>query len=393
MEENEHRFSLVASFYGPGNMAAWLATIASVFVTWCLNAEYRQKDSFSADLLFALAIPGVSAGHVIYLMFFPGLEEHDTVRQLFSNPSPKIIQHAAAVEAALTVCETFSAFAVALAFISMLHAHWKRTVAVLVVGLFAFSVETIIFFHTRGTAVEDSNLSRPFLFNYYETMIPILMFLAFWIPAFTLVLCWLHGLAAGSHRHEKIHLDSVDDGGVPHNLKNLCNRIASEEVGRIRDTEVSDWAIHPLLFLNLISAFFVPLSFGATIFGASGAWGSTDFMSHIEWTGRLRFFFPRTATKISDLDQAVSICAGLITLAFSVREAHKSHERKEKDFRREMRQEMMEEMLKRQRHGFTQGMRLLMQIQEQLDRTQNEAEEQVLLDRRRRLITGVVNGF
>jgi ABC-type spermidine/putrescine transport system permease subunit II len=81
---SEH-FSLVASFYGPGNIISWLCTVASVFITWCLNRQYRRKDSISVDFIFALVVPGVAVGHVIYMMFFSGDAEHESVQQLFTS--------------------------------------------------------------------------------------------------------------------------------------------------------------------------------------------------------------------------------------------------------------------------------------------------------------------
>ncbi|EWG48736.1 hypothetical protein FVEG_08415 [Fusarium verticillioides 7600] len=132
------RFSLVASFYGPGNIASWLCMVVSVLTTWCLNTEYRRKDSISADLVVVLAVPGVAAGHAIYMLFF-GSSNHQSILHLFTSTDSEVVRHAAAAEAALDVCETFSAIAVLLVFVSMFFGHLKRTLAVVAVGLLAFS--------------------------------------------------------------------------------------------------------------------------------------------------------------------------------------------------------------------------------------------------------------
>src|SRR2546430_59810 len=101
--ESLDRFFLVSSFYGPGNIISWLCTLASVLITWCFNVEYRRQDTISTDFVFALAIPAVAAGHLIYLLFFvdDSLGEYETAteQQLFTSQLPAIIKRAAAIEA------------------------------------------------------------------------------------------------------------------------------------------------------------------------------------------------------------------------------------------------------------------------------------------------------
>jgi hypothetical protein len=153
------RFSLVESFYGPGHIISWLCILASIFITWCFNPEYRCKDNISTDFIFALAVPSVAAGHVIYMVFFSSPDRRVTIQQLFTSTEGEIVQRAAAAEAALNVCETFAAAAVWLVFISMLHVHLKRTLAVLIVGLLSFATEAVVFVQTRDLDVSASNLS------------------------------------------------------------------------------------------------------------------------------------------------------------------------------------------------------------------------------------------
>jgi hypothetical protein len=107
-DQVNNRFSLVASFYGPGNIISWLCTVASLLLTWCLHAQHRRKDTITTDFIFALAVPCVAAGHAISIIFFPapGGPRH-TIEQLFTSPDDDLIRRAAAAEAALNVCETF----------------------------------------------------------------------------------------------------------------------------------------------------------------------------------------------------------------------------------------------------------------------------------------------
>ncbi|KAK4236558.1 hypothetical protein C8A03DRAFT_35527 [Achaetomium macrosporum] len=178
------RTSIVSSFCGPGTVGSWLCILASVFVTWTLNLDGRRRDSITNDFIAALSMPAIAAGHVFYLLFSAQrsaeLGEYASLsqRDLFTNPLPLVARYAAAVEAPLNVCETFSAMALSLFVIAALRHHTRRAICVLIVGLSAFSTESITFAHTSGIAMSESNLARPFLFNFFEAMVLILAFLA-----------------------------------------------------------------------------------------------------------------------------------------------------------------------------------------------------------------------
>jgi hypothetical protein len=182
-EDSADRFSLVSSFYGPGTVGSWLCILASVFVTWTLNIKSRRCGSITNDFIAALSMPAVAAGHVFYLLFTAQrpvqLGEYSLPDQsdLFTNALPIVARYAASVEAPLNVCETFAAAALALIPIAGLARQTWRAVCVLVVGLLAFSTEAIIFAQTSGIAVSDSDLARPFLFNFYDLMPLMLAFL------------------------------------------------------------------------------------------------------------------------------------------------------------------------------------------------------------------------
>ena len=365
----DDRFSLVASFYGPGNVTSWLCTVTSVFVTWTLNIEYRRKDSISTDLIFALAIPGVAAGHVIYMLFFPGPGEHETIRQLFTSLEPGIVQRAAAAEAALNVCETFAAAAVALVFISMVHGHLKRTLAVLAAGLLAFSAEAIVFVQTTGSGVSVSNLSRPFLFNFFEIMVSILAFLGAWVSIFAMLIVWLRSRAIDQPESqiglEPAETTTASNSHAGGEEEAEAARAKHRQEGWERDAK---W----MKALTMASFFFVPAGYVCSFFGAYGAFGVTDFMSSLSWTARLPFFVPRSATGITELDQMVSVCTGIVALLFSLWHAFKSQKEEQET----------EERRTRQSEILANTICLLRQVQEQFDQAQDASERQLLLNRR-----------
>jgi len=185
----------------------------------------------------------------------------------------------------------------------MIRGHLKRTVAVLVVGLLSFSAEAIVFFQTGGSGVSESNLSRPFLFNLFVTMVSILPFLAVWLLAFAVLILWL--------RKRRIHRPKHDEQ-VSIGLAN-----AEREFGIADTTEenprrgYTSGEMIETRSLTYISVFFLPLALGTSALSGSGALGLTEFMAALGWKARLPFFVPRSATVITELDQMVSLCIGV----------------------------------------------------------------------------------
>ncbi|KAF5566598.1 hypothetical protein FNAPI_1058 [Fusarium napiforme] len=276
------RFSLVASFYGPGNIALWLCMVISVLTTWCLNAEYRRKDSISADLVAVLAVPGVAAGHAIYMLFFGGLN-YESIVHLFTSADSEVVKHAAAAEAALDVCETFSAIALLLVFVSMFYGHLRRTLAVVAVGLLAFSTETVVFTQRRGVSVPDTNLTRPFIFNFFVVMVSLVVFVAVWLTAFSCLIMWLR-LGVVEEPEEQIEMGSADielEIEVGAALRGQAmdvdsavrweNQQQSAMALQLAEEEARDEG--PMRYLTLLSIFFLPFSFFATLASTSTPFG------------------------------------------------------------------------------------------------------------------------
>lgn len=395
---SSERFSLVASFYGPGNIISWICTVASV-VTWCLNAQYRRKDRISADLIFALVVPGVAAGHVIYMMFFSSDAEHESVQQLFTSSDSQIVQHAAAAEAALNVCETFPAAAVLLVVISMSHGHMKRTLAVVIVGLLAFSTEAVVFVQTRGIRVSASNLTRPFLFNFFEAMASILIFLVVWISVFSIMILWLR-LRIVNNPEEQIQLGSADpqlEADVRTALRSQVVDMGSaamweNQLHAVEALQLAEAHIREGKAMAIFSIIFLPLQFLAALASMgspTGMFGSTIYMSSLSWAARLLLFVPKSATSITELDQMVSVCIGSTALLFILWEAFKSQKKENERARRENRQRAADHGRTWRQRELTCALRLLRRVNDQLDQTDDETERQVLLDRRNILMVNM----
>ncbi|KAL9572061.1 hypothetical protein ACKAV7_003778 [Fusarium commune] len=385
------RFSLVASFYGPGNIASWLCMVASVLNTWCLNAQYRRKDSISADLVVVLAVPGVAAGHAIYMLFF-GNANHESIQHLFTSADPEVVMHAAAAEAALDVCETFSAIAVLLVFVSMFFGHLKRTLVVVTVGLLAFSTEVVVFLQTRGVSVSDTNLTRPFLFNFFEVMVSLVVFVAVWLTVFSILIIWLR-LRIIMEPEEQIELESADtdlEMEVRAALRGQAMDIDSAV--RWENQQQSARALHfteaeardgdPMRYLTLISIFFVPLTFFTSLGTPLGVFGETSFIPSPNWGAAALFFVPRSTTNITELDQMVSLCVGIITLLFSLWEAFKSQKKEGLRGRQKTSKQAANRRRNWRQRWLNAGLYLLRQVNYELDQTEDETRRQELLDKR-----------
>ena len=387
------RFSLVASFYGPGNIASWLCMVASILNTWCLNVEYRRKDSISADLVVVLAVPGVAAGHAIYMLFFSNAN-HESIQHLFTSADPEVVKRAAAAEAALDVCETFSAIAVLLVFVSMFFGHLKRTLAVAAVGLLAFSTEAVVFTQTRGVSVSDTNLTRPFLFNFFEVMVSLVVFVAVWLTVFSVLIIWLR-LRIIEEPEEQIELESADTG-LEMEVRGILrgqamdidlavrweNQHQSARSLHLTDADARD--VDPMQALTLLSILLLPLSVFASLLSAGaplGVFGETSFTPSPNWGAAVLFFVPRSTTGITELDQMVSLCVGIITLLFSLWEAFKSQKKEELRAPQKTRKQAANRR-KNSRRRLNAGLYLFRQVNDELDQTEDETQRQELLDKR-----------
>lgn len=58
--------SKVSSLYGPGSIAAWLCTTASVFISWIFNRHSSSSDTIGNDLVASLLLPIIAAIHFQY---------------------------------------------------------------------------------------------------------------------------------------------------------------------------------------------------------------------------------------------------------------------------------------------------------------------------------------
>ncbi|KAK4224811.1 hypothetical protein QBC38DRAFT_285751 [Podospora fimiseda] len=318
IQDSTDRFSLVSSFYGPGAVGSWLCILTSVFVSWTLNNKSRKQDSITNDFIAALIMPTVAASHAFYLLL------HRPTDDLFTNMSPDATRYAASIEAPLNVCETFSVAALALFAIARYKRHSWRATCILVVGLFAFSSEITVFILTRTqqrNLPSDSNLSRPFLFNFSRIMVFIVVFVG--ASLFLVILLEIaDAMSLRCNNTEEIEAYYSTSAG-----QELMNLSFEELVRRRLDGHMNKLAQSEgylmKFVVHLLSVAMVPLSGGMTLATATGMLQMTTYLATQRWGERLLFFIPKSPVKITELDQAVALSGGIFTLGFSLWDAYR----------------------------------------------------------------------
>jgi hypothetical protein len=141
--------------------------------------------------------------------------------------------------------------------------------------------------------------------------------------------------------------------------------------------------------LTLVPSAFLPLSYVVSAVGASGGFGSTDYMASLSWTVRLPFFIPKTATGITELDQMFALCVGVVALLYSLLHAFKSLRKEEEIVEAVNRQREAEELEDRRRLTMSLALSLLELLDERLGQAINEREREAILERRNRLLDGM----
>ena len=278
-----NRLDDVSSLYGPGTVGCWLFTLLSVFVTWTANPRTSKKDTITNDLLATLSLPAIASVHLLYKL----RTSSASIREILTSQSQENLQLAAAIEAPLNVCETFSAAAIVLTGISVTMQHKKRALIVLIVGVQGFLPEIVLMIGSFGAEPSVITLARPFIFNLYGVTIVII------VISVCLIAVYLATLL----------MPDATPTDLPE--EDWRNWREPSEPGRAR-------------LIGFTSFFFAIASALATALQGTGALVTAVAQDNQQ---RLLFFIPRTSVSIHDLDQAVALAAGVVTLLFSIYEA------------------------------------------------------------------------
>jgi hypothetical protein len=159
-------YSRVSSLYGPGTVGCWLLTTLSVFISWTFHLQGSTRDIITADFIATLILPTVAALHIIYQIDRAPI----SIRDILSDENTEWLPWAAAIEAPLTVCESFFAFSLPLLRLAINRSHKKRAILLVIVSLSSILVSVIIAALAEGSISIVQRLQRPFRFAIYHAM-------------------------------------------------------------------------------------------------------------------------------------------------------------------------------------------------------------------------------
>ena len=335
--------ALVSSLYGPGTIACWYLTTLSVLVSWTVHPRKRKSGSIDVDLLAVLTLAVVAIGHLVSQI--PGLLTHPGDDQDSTNTGLLYSQLIAAFEAPLVVMEAFMMLSVILFLVAAWTICVRRAIAVALVGLTCFAVDCYIHFSQfaeldlwyKPVSSRDNQFtfSRVFVANFGGFLIIIMVSLVIYILLAIAIAIYLLLSSESSSSSAHHDLEGIE-------LPTLPPPPSSREAGPnedIRDewrdyVQNKDFEIRKSIWIANISIVFLPITFCSALLGfrRGSAYDTGVVSTHSSWQmlaqDMARFgsdFFPKAASSITDLDQAVATAAGATVLAFNIYGAAKSY--------------------------------------------------------------------
>lgn len=322
----EDELALVSSLYGKGTILCWLLTILACLISWTCNKEKRNSDALNADFVGILVLPFVAAGHTIYQI--------RCLKSLSSSDfSPvRITQLSRAVEASLTVTETFIILSMVLFLMALPVRCYKRALSIAVTGLFCLATEYLVYSHLTNSQSQElraitSSFTRSFVSdNAVVSAVILISILACIAIAFYLASHVFHGTPPRS-------LETS-----PEVTAEFAGRIAEIEglltpeamIQQTRRNQMRQNLRDPFMYLCVGIAIIL----GTSGFGATNAsmymsthgllaieTESSDWWSGLGYAAQRRFlaaFFPKTVAGLSALDQAVALGTGCVSLWLSL---------------------------------------------------------------------------
>lgn len=294
-----------------------------------LNRECQEKDAFTIDLLTALAMPCISAGHLIYQIcrhpsYLAVIGGDDTISPV------GIYQSEAGIRASHCVCATFSLWAFVLVYVARNRLHLRQQLVIGGVVWVCLAAELAMmwkFWYYIG-----SEILR------YTTVVfalsPVLWIALELSPAREFA---YPARQAVVHEEEAIELDSIPaQPSTPPEAHLYDTRSQSHAVTTTNDDPEEPTSQPPStlrpedLTLSEASkkkkfALVEPLIWSGMAGNLLVAVDGPFAFGHLRMCARKwLLLMPMTNAKLSDLDQAVALAMGLCTLLYSGWEAWKS---------------------------------------------------------------------
>jgi hypothetical protein len=308
------RYQLVDSLYGPGTVGAWLLTLTAVLISWTLNRNTRHKDTISIDFIGVLVLPLVAAGHLAWQVYRLPYSIIETI----TSTDVEVQKYAAALEAPLNICETFSM--VALLAAAACGPWWnsgpklRRLGAVLGTGVTSWGMENLMFaaVTVKGVEERDATLSRPCLFWITPIVAITWTFLVLYLVIGALF-CVIG----------RIDVQGILDGET--DLEGIRSFWRQEEKmkkpGRRASYEATPRAMKSV---SVLSTIFAQVSFLVVLTSSITSLKSGSKESVTGDKPPMFFLIPVSNGSMRDLDQVLALLGGILVLLWTIRAAYLS---------------------------------------------------------------------
>jgi hypothetical protein len=287
--QDDSLLAQVSSLYGPGNVGGWLCVVGAVLVTWIFNTKYKSKDSITVDFVAAAAMPVVAAGHFYYLLAkgVNGVSARDEA----SVPRADFVQLIAAMQAPFRISREFQNISFALFAMAVRRGHIKRTSALVLVWLVTLPLDVMA--HVGPFEALDK-LGEVSIVGY--------------------ILDALRQIAVRSAGLVHCRIVAIEQ------RKLARDRQAAREAGGWPEYSMGSWprrGVEAVVFYGL--AHLVGYAIWIAVYSVH-YWSIPDN----DWDAPSLSgtnYAPRSNNKLSELDQAVSLAVGVVTLTFSAWDA------------------------------------------------------------------------
>jgi hypothetical protein len=265
-----------------------------------------------------MTLPSVAAAHLIYqIIHFPGSSS-----EIFTPNDESLQQYIAVIEASLNICDTFANWmALGLFALAFYRVQFKRAVTVVIVGLFAFVAQLLLFFQPGASNLASNSFTRPFLINVPAIVVTILTLVTLGL-IFGLLGIYQYFRTIGSpdvtqdRIQNQLHVEDAQLQGDIHTkefqqMMEITEQMKKECTFMMRVLAGTKMAILPIHVALCLSV-------------SLGAFGVTPGTLVRPFGFRFRFFIPESNHSFTELDQAVAVGGGFTTLLFSLYSAWKS---------------------------------------------------------------------
>ena len=332
--QDQDRLALVSSLYGPGSVACWYLTIISLLVTWTFHPRKRTSGSVEVDLIAVLTPVIVASGHfatqIQTLLVQSG--------RASSNIDGSHVQLVAALEAPCVIVNASSPIIAILGFMAIHIETKRRHTLIHGVGLLSFTgwcyiyssgfAELSLTYDPMMPYTHDRpKFSRFLTVNFPHITIGIMMTLLviFLVQATMHLLvpnlCWTPFPSAARHISEmqrRPQVQTASSGREGRETRSI------QEPQRLRTwqkkmvVESSAFAMCLLVVIAVFVQFFVMLHL-SSINHDSVVSAQTRRQKLKQYTACMfSNLFPESSYSIMDLDQAVTLTAGVSILAFRI---------------------------------------------------------------------------